>query len=237
MIEWLVLISTAWVAATISGVAGFGGSLIILPVMSHLVGVKRAIPVLTIAWLMGNLSRAAFSHKEIQWRPVLLFSAGAVPAAIAGARLFVELPSELILKGIGVFLLLVVIMRHTPFNRALMPGWLVPVGAMVGFLSSVLGSAGPVGAAAFLSLNLTPMAYVASEAVTAVFMHLTKTIVYGRYNLLMEPDLLLGVILGLAMVAGSWTGKKLIQRLSGRSFLWFAEALLVIAAVSLFYGS
>src|SRR5437867_9312754 len=143
MIEWILLLVTAWFAATISGVAGFGGSLIMLPVVSQILGAKRAIPVLTIAWLMGNLSRSAFNFKEIRWRPVWLFSAGAVPAAIIGARIFVELPSGIIMKAIAVFLLLMVVLRQTPFNKALSSSWLVPVGGVVGFLSSVIGSAGP----------------------------------------------------------------------------------------------
>jgi len=42
----------------------------------------------------------------------------------------------------------------------------------------MVGSAGPLGAAAFLSLNLSPTSYVASEAVTAVVMHLTKVMIY-----------------------------------------------------------
>ena len=59
---------------------------------------------------------------------------------------------------------------------------------MVGFLSAIAGSAGPIGAVAFLSLNLSPAAYVASEAVTAVVMHVTKTVVYGKYALLSADD-------------------------------------------------
>ena len=57
----------------------------------------------------------------------------------------------------------------------------IPAGPVVGFLSALAGSAGPLGAAIFLGLNLPARAYVASEAVTAVFLHLTKSITYGRY--------------------------------------------------------
>ena len=39
--------------------------------------------------------------------------------------------------------------------------------------------AGPLGAAVFLSLKLPPQAYVASEAVSAVLIHLTKSLAYG----------------------------------------------------------
>ena len=236
MAIWLILLFVSWLASTISGIAGFGGSLIILPILSFLIGAKKAIPILTIAWMMGNLSRAGFGYKEIQWKPVIYFCIGALPAAVLGARMFVELPSGLIMKAIGIFLLVVVILRHLNIKYALSEKWFIPWGALVGFLSAVLGSAGPIGAVAFLSLNLAPTAYVASEAVTAVLMHLTKTVVYGRYALLTGQDLITGVILGLAMVVGSWTARRFIKNMSGKVFGYFVEILLAVAAFSLFFN-
>jgi hypothetical protein len=50
-------------------------------------------------------------------------------------------------------------------------------GGIVGLVSGLVGSAGPIGASLFLSLDLNPIAYIASEAVTAVVMHITKTII------------------------------------------------------------
>jgi len=233
---WLILLFISWLAATISGIAGFGGSLIILPVFSFIIGAKRAIPILTIAWMMGNLSRAGFGYKEIRWKPVIYFCAGALPTAILGARMFVELPSGLIMKAIGIFLLVVVILRHLKIKYAIAEKWFIPFGALVGFLSAVLGSAGPIGAVAFLSLNLAPTAYVASEAVTAVVMHLTKTVVYGRYALLTRQDFVIGVILGLAMAVGSWTARRFIKKMSGKIFGYFVDVLLVVSAFSLFFN-
>lgn len=233
MAEWLILLISSWIASTISGIAGFGGSLIMLPVVSHLLGAKRAIPVLTIAWLMGNLSRAWLGRDDIRWRPVLLFSLGALPAALLGARVFVELPAVLVLKGIGVFLLLMVVFRHTPLNRPIPERWLVGAGVLVGFLSAVIGSAGPLGAAAFLSLHLPPAVYVASEAVTAVVMHATKVVMYRHYELLTGEDTVMGLALGMAMVVGSWTARALLHKVPEKWVLAFVEALLVVAAVSL----
>jgi len=233
---WAVLLFVSWLAATISGIAGFGGSLIILPVFSFIIGVKKAVPILTIAWMMGNLSRAGFGYKEIQWRPVIYFCIGALPAAILGSRMFVELPSALILKAIGIFLLSIVILRHLNIKLVLPEKWFIPWGALVGFLSSTLGSAGPIGAVAFLGLNLAPTAYVASEAVTAVLMHFTKTIVYGRYALLTANDLYIGLILGAAMVVGSWTARRFIKKMSGKPFGYFVDIMLAMAAISLFFN-
>ena len=54
---FVILILCSFVAALISGAAGFGGSLLLLPVVTACVGPGVAVPVLTIAQLIGNLSR------------------------------------------------------------------------------------------------------------------------------------------------------------------------------------
>ena len=234
VLAWIVLLLAGYVAATLSGAAGFGGALLLLPVAAWAVGPREAVPLLTLAQLAGNLSRAGFGWREIQWRPVGLFCLGAAPAALAGALLFVRLPSEAVLRGVGIFLLAMVALRRTKVGRRPLPeAALAPGGAAVGFLSAVAGSAGTLGALLFLGLGLPAGAYVATEAVTAVAMHLVKAGVYSRFSLLTGPVLGVGALLSGAMVAGSWTGKRLIETLPRERFELLVEALLVVSAVSL----
>ena len=102
MIIRAFLLACGWLAATVSDAAGFGGALLLLPVLTLTVGAKAAVPILTVAQLLGNLSRAGFGWRDIRWRPALLFSAGAVPASLLGSRMFIALPPGLILRLIGV---------------------------------------------------------------------------------------------------------------------------------------
>ena len=51
-------------------------------------------------------------------------------------------------------------------------------GAVTGGVSGLCGSGGPIGAAVFLSLDLAPVAYIASEAATATAMHLLKAVIF-----------------------------------------------------------
>jgi uncharacterized membrane protein YfcA len=231
---WLLIMFAGWLAATVSGAAGFGGALLLLPVITYAVGAKAAVPILTVAQLLGNLSRAGFGGKEIQWWPVLLFSLGAVPVSVLGAQLFVALPAPLLTRGIGILLLGLVAFRHTHWGKRPVPALLLaPAGAVVGLLSALTRSVGSLGAAVLLSLGLPPTAYVASEAVTASLMHLTKTVVYGRYALLSGQAWLVGLALGGAMVLGSWSGRQLIQKLPERTFGRVVEVLLVVSALTL----
>src|SRR4051812_28204401 len=97
VMRWIGLLFCGWLAGTISGAVGFGGALLLLPILAFAVGGKTAVPILTVAQLLGNLSRVGFGWRDIRWRPALLFSTGAIPASFLGSRLFVEFPSAWVL--------------------------------------------------------------------------------------------------------------------------------------------
>lgn len=234
MTDYLLLFLGAFLAAAVSGAAGFGGALLLLPLLTHTVGVTEAVPLLTVAQLVGNLSRAAFGFRQIRWRPVLIFLATAIPFAVLGAFSFVSLPKPLVIRLVRAAILAFVLIKalglaaFKPSNGLLLGG-----GAAVGLLSGMVGSAGPLGAAIFLTLNLPPVAYIASEAVTAIGMHAVKTIVYGSELRLDASFWPLAIALGGAMVLGTWASKRIIERMSAAWFRRFVSLLLVVIAIQM----
>ena len=106
-----VLILTSFIAAFVSGAAGFGGALLLLPVVTAFVGAEVAVPVLTITQLIGNLSRIAFGIKQIDWKAVGLFCATALPLAALGAFGFSVLPKDIVTRCIGGVLIILVLFK------------------------------------------------------------------------------------------------------------------------------
>jgi hypothetical protein len=102
---------------------------------------------------------------------------------------------------------------------------------VVGFLSGLVGSAGPLGAAIFLSLGLPPVAYIASETTTALAMHGVKTVVYQRYITLDREFWLLAMLMGVAMILGTWSAKRVIEHIPQVMFQRFVAILLVAISV------
>lgn len=225
------LFVAAYIAAAISGAAGFGGALLLLPLLVATLGVTHAVPLLTIAQFIGNVSRAGLGFSQIHWKPVGLFLAGAIPMSVLGALSFVELPKDLVTRSIGAVILLFVTLKYFGIVRFRgSPALLVMGGGLVGFLSGLVGSAGPLGAAVFLSLGLPPIAYVASEASTALVMHGVKMVIYQQYISLDRNFWVLAGLMGLAMVLGTWSAKSLIERMSRKTFQRFVTGLLVLVA-------
>jgi uncharacterized membrane protein YfcA len=224
----------AFVAAAVSGSAEFGGALLLLPLLTVFVGAREAVPLLTVAQLFGNLARAGLGYTQIRWRPVALFLLGAVPLSLVGAISFVSLPAGLVTRGIALAVLAFAVAKYLrlvefkPSTATLVAG-----GGLTGLLSGLVGSAGPLGAAVFLSLGLPPVSYVASEATTALAMHAVKMVVYGKVLRLDREFWLLGGMLGIAMIAGTWVANRYLKRASPARFERYVLAMLAIVAIYL----
>ncbi|MCW0485043.1 sulfite exporter TauE/SafE family protein [Gaoshiqia sediminis] len=234
--ELIILFIISYIAASISGAAGFGGALILLPFVVNIVGVKAAVPILTIASIFGNTSRVWFGRFELKWKPIIYFLLTAIPLTILGSYLFTDINSKIVKICIGIVLILLVGYRRLKIKKIVLgeKGMLVG-GGLTGFLSGLIGSAGPIGAAFFLGLNLTATAYVASEAFAALAMHLTKTVVYSKYSLIGIEELYYGLFIGAAMVLGSWTGRKIIEKISRDKFIILVEILLIITGIQMIW--
>ncbi|MBB6215416.1 hypothetical protein HNQ80_001505 [Anaerosolibacter carboniphilus] len=232
--QYMVLFVGSFLAAAISGAAGFGGALLLLPLLTNTIGTTLAVPILTIAQLIGNLSRVFMGFKVIEWKPVKIFILGAIPMSIIGSLSFIAIPKSLVTRTIGAAIILFVILKYYKLlkfeanNRVMFIG-----GGIVGLISGLVGSAGPIGAALFLSLNLSPVAYISSEAVTAVAMHITKTIVYQKYLGIGSKEIFIGLFMGIAMIFGTWSGKKIIEKMSKENFMKFVSILLSLIGLQM----
>jgi uncharacterized membrane protein YfcA len=111
-----------------------------------------------------------------------------------------------------------------------------PVGAFSGFLSAIVGGIGPFMAPFLLSYGLVKEAFVATDSLCGVGMHLTKAIMYNRLGALPAADLGIGLGFGCAMTAGSYAAKKILERLTRERFLLIVEVLLAAIGALMLLG-
>ena len=231
--HFVVILIISFVAATLAAVTGFGGAAVLLPVLVWSFGVREAVPILTVAQLIGNGSRVWFNRRELDWKVVGWFSVGGVPMAIIGGILFAQAPLSALTRVLGLFLIIVVVWRHIRRDASWRPPLkaFAVIGAGASFLSALLGSVGPLMAPFFLAHGLLKAAYIGTEALSTVVMHVTKLAVYRQTRVLTLHGLWLGLMLGPVMVLGSFAGKHIVDRLPERLFIWIIEATLVAAGL------
>ena len=230
VLGWSILVAGALIGSVVAGVAGFGAGVILLPLIALTLGIRAAASVLTVAMLLGNLSRIWWNRAEIDRRVTWRFLVGAVPATAVGAILYAGATSEHLRLIIGGFLVGAVPLRRLLQSRYLSVRLVhFPViGVVFGLLSAIVVSTGPVLAPFYLSYGLRRSAYIATESVCALALHVTRGAVFTRYALLGADAVKVGLVLGAVMFGGAWIGRRLLDRMSDRVFLAVIEALLVV---------
>ena len=232
LVHSIIVLAVAFVAATLAGVTGFGGAAVLLPVLVWSFGVREAIPILTVAQLIGNGSRVWFNRRQLDLPVVGWFSLGGVPLALVGGMLFAKAPLAALTRVLGVFLILVVLWRQRKGKPRPLPlRAFVLLGAGASFLSALLGSVGPLMAPFFLAYGLVKGAFIGTEALCTVIMHLTKLVAYREASVLPLHAVVSGLLLGPLMILGSFTGKRIVDKLPERVFIIIIEVTLVAAGL------
>jgi uncharacterized protein len=227
----VALVSLA--AATLAAITGFGGAAVLLPVLVWAFGVREAIPILTVAQLVGNGSRVWFNRGQLDWRVVAWFAVGGVPTALLGGLLFAKAPLAALTRVLGAFLILIVVWRHVRpgVGRRFRAPAFAGIGAGASFLSALLGSVGPLMAPFFLAYGLAKGAYIGTEALCTVVMHVAKLVAYRRAAILPLHAVEIGLLLGPMMIMGTLAGKRIVDRLPERIFIAIIEATLIAAGL------
>ena len=225
--------AAAFTGATLAAVAGFGGAAVLLPVLVAAFGPRLAVPILTVAQLVGNGSRVWFNRRAVDYRVVGWFALGGIPLAVAGGLLFATAPLHTLTRVIGAFLILIVLWRRLHPAVSWRPSLrsFAGIGAVASLLSALVGSVGPLMAPLFLAYGLVKGAYIGTEACATVVMHITKLVVYRQAAVLPNPAIAAGLALSPVMIAGSWVGARIVNRLPERAFVTIIELTMVVAGL------
>lgn len=229
--DLLFILAVGLVAGTISGVVGFGSSIMLMPVLVIVFGPREAVPIMAIAAIMANLSRILVWWREIDWRVCAAYAATAIPAAALGARTLLALPPRLIEGTLGVFFILMIPVRRWMASRNLkFRLWHIALGGLViGYVTGIVASTGPITVPIFLAYGLAKGAFLATEAAGSLAVYVTKAAVFRGFGALPTEIILKGLISGSSLMAGAFIAKRFVLRLEPERFRLLMDTLLLVS--------
>jgi uncharacterized membrane protein YfcA len=229
----LLLALVEVVAGGVAGVVGFGSAVLLLPVCNAVFGPLPSVGILTVAALIGNLSRVALWYRDIQWPIVWRYWLGGVPLAVLGSLLLVRIESKLLPLAFGVFVILLIPIRRwmDSSDRRMKLNQFPLLGAIMGFLSAIVSTTGPINAPFYISYGLTQGAYLSTEALGTAGIHLTKSLAYGKLSTLDQNGLIAGVALGACLLLGAAISKPFVAKLKKERFVIVVEVLLAVSGL------
>ncbi len=236
---WLGILALGLFAGTLSGIVGFGASIMLMPILMLAFGPQEAVPIMAIAGLLANFSRVLVWWRDIDWRANAYYCVTAIPMAALGARTLLVLDPRVV-EGVlgGLFLLMIPARRWLCARGMRVEAWhLTLVGAVIGFLSGMVASTGPINTPFFLAYGLVKGAYLATEALGSMAIGLTKAIVFQRFNALPLETVTRGLFIGASLMVGSRLAKGFVLRLDAGQFRLLMDLLLAGAGLVLLWGA
>jgi uncharacterized membrane protein YfcA len=234
-LDWIFIIAVGTLAGTLGGILGFGSSIVLLPVLVIVTGPHTAVPIIAVASVMGNLSRVVVWWREVDWHACAAYSVSAIPSAALGARTLLVMPPPAVETVLGCFFLLMIPTRRWLNTRGLRLGWpqLLLAGAVVGYLTGIVATTGPINAPLFLAHGLVKGAFLATEAASSLGVYLTKAAVFGAFGALPLHIALQGLLVGSSLMLGSVIAKRIVERFDAEGFRLLMDGLLLVCGATM----
>jgi uncharacterized protein len=218
----LFVVCMAFATATLSGVFGMAGGLVLMGALAFVLPVQAAFVTHGMLQLVANGWRAVLHRRFVRWDIVGWYALASLTAGLIVALLSFT-PSKPVL-----FLLLGLVPGLTWLPQkwinldAAKPPQAFLSGLTVTGLNLTAGVAGPLLDIFFVRTALTRHAIVATKAATQVFAHLAKIVVYGSPLLTggtigMPPVWVFVLAIPLSM-AGTAVGGLILNRMTDVNF-------------------
>jgi len=220
-------------AGLLSTIAGLGGGMLLVLVLSALIDPRTALATTTPALLGANLHRAWMYRRALDRRVAGVILLGAFPGALLGSLVAVAIP-EAALPWILLAVAAIAVARELGWI-----GWepsprsLGPVGFASGAIAATSG--GMMVSPMLLASGVRGDALIGTASATAMTIHVARMLGYGLGGWVRLDTLLSSALLLVGLLAGNLAGKHLRTRLGDRTthiLTYVVLALVVLLAIA-----
>jgi len=231
----IIPVITAFVAATLTLMTGFGLGTVLTPVFLLFYDVKIAILIVAVVHLSNNLLKISLFRRHISKDILKRFGILSLFGAFIGAFLQGAMDSSFIKMLLGLSLIFLGLKEVLGFGEKLrLPEKVDYVGGFLsGLMGGFVGNQGAIRSAYLLNYNIPKEAFIATEAVIASIVDMTRIHVYILSNRdIISDNLLLISLVTASAFAGTFAGKRILNRVSLKSFKrYVAIAVTVIGGL------
>jgi len=238
-LDFLFVLAVGLIAGTVSGIIGTGSSIMLVPVLVYEFGPQEAVPIMAVAAVMANLSRILAWWREVDWRACGAYAVTGAPAAALGAKTLLILPARVVDVAIGTFLLFMIPARRWLTRREIkLTLWhLAAIGAVVGFVTGIVVTTGPITVPIFISYGLVKGAFLSTEAAGSLAIYASKAIAFQRFGALPLATFGKGLIAGSSLMVGAFAAKRFVLRLDPERFRLLMDGLMLLAGLALLWDA
>lgn len=235
------LLAAITVASLLTGVlhgaTGMAGGIVMASILAHLIGIKAAVPVMTVALILSHSSRAIMYAKETDWSiagRVLLFGC---PTIVIGAIVFGKISATTVAVVFAAFLTLSFPIKYWARRHEIKTGPRLLAGASTvwGMLAGNVIGPGFFLAPFLLGTGMNRLTFVGTLATVTLVMNVLKTSVFGATNLLDWDLAVLGVWIGIITIPGNWLGRTILKGMRDSDHRLAIDVMTIMMIVNFIY--
>jgi len=233
----LVIAALAFLTGVLHGATGMAGGIVMASILAHLIGIKMAVPVMTVALICSHFSRAWMYVRDTDWsvvKRVLLFGC---PTLILGAIVFSVITSTAVEIVFAVFLAASIPIKYWAKRHRIQSGPKLIAGASVvwGMLAGNVIGPGFFLAPFLLGTGMNRLTFVGTLASITLVMNIVKLAVFGAADLMTWSLILLGVAIGLITVPGNWLGRTALRKMNDTEHRKIIDIMIVMMIANFVY--
>ena len=227
----------ALLTGVLHGATGMAGGIVMAAILSHLIGIKLAVPVMTVALVLSHLSRAIMYARDTDWRiaaRVLLFG---TPTIVIGAIIFGRISPATIAIVFAAFLTLSIPIKYWArrHNITTGPMLLSAASSVWGMLAGNVIGPGFFLAPFLLGTGMNRLTFVGTLATITLAMNIIKSTVFGATDLMGWDVFTLGVAIGLITIPGNWIGRFILKGMGDADHRLAIDILTVLMILNFIY--
>lgn len=221
---FLLLALLAEVAGT---VGGFGSSVFFVPVANFYFDFQSVLGITVLFHLASNVSKLGLFRGGVDKRLLLQLGVPSVLFAILGGLASAHVQAASLEMVLAVFLLVLsgwMLLRPRWRLAPTRAGALVG-GVVSGGMAGLVGTGGAVRGMTLAAFDLRKEVFVATSAAIDLGIDLSRAAVYAHNGYIHGHDLAWLPLLAVVAIAGTWFGRRILQRIPQAQFRRIALAL------------
>ncbi len=225
-----LVLALALVTTTIGALSGFGAMLLLSALLVPMVGIKALVPLTTVASLLMNASRVWVYRRDLERATIGRVLLPALPFSVVGATLYTVLPAEELTLLVGLFLMAAGPLRRWLERRrfTVTPRRLMVLSGLWGAVRGSLPGTGSLIVPILISSGLRGTALLGTDACVSFGTGLVVSAMFSRFGLLDAPLVMLGVLIGLTSIPGTYAARWMIRRMDMRLHTLIVEIAIAI---------
>ena len=224
------------VAYFIRGIAGFGSGLISVPLLALFLPLKFVVPLVLLLDFTASIIIGGLHFKHVVWNEIGLLIPFGVVGVILGTSLLVNLPTEPMLIGLALFVLIFALrsLLNLHGEKLVSRLWAVPAALTGGTVGALFGTGGPPYVI-YLTHRIREKSDLRATFSALFFTEgITRIVSFLVAGLLMTRTVWIAYLAALPVMLGAlYLGGRVHVGLSQARMTQLVGVLLLVSSVSL----